>query len=121
MTARKLLKNTLLSLAIGGSLSAAAALAPAQAEVAELKIGYMKHPIQDASVEIMDKWAKEKGIELVKIPMAYSIFMEKVTATLTSEGDQFDIIWHNDDWGQLWLKWLETTDDIAGKRSGRGQ
>jgi ABC-type glycerol-3-phosphate transport system substrate-binding protein len=46
--------------------------------------------------------------------MAYSVFMEKVTATLTSGTDQFDVIWHNDDWGQLWKKWLETTDDVKG-------
>ena len=28
--------------------------------------------------------------------------------------DQFDVIWHNDDWGQLWKKWLEPTDDVKG-------
>ena len=114
MSAGKLLKSTITTLALSGTIVAAGYLAPARAEVTELKIGYMKHPVQDASVAIMDKWAEEKGIELVKIPMAYSIFMEKVTATLTSGGDQFDVIWHNDDWGQLWLKWMETTDDIAG-------
>src|SRR5262249_59788063 len=48
------------------------------------------------------------------IARAYSVFMEKVTATLTSGADQFDMIWHNDDWGQLWKKWLETTDDVKG-------
>ena len=110
----KLLKRTLSGAALSGTILAAGFLTPAQAEVTELKIGYMKHPIQEASVAIMEKWADENGINLIKIPMAYSIFMEKVTATLTSEGDQFDIIWHNDDWGQLWLKWLETTDDIEG-------
>lgn len=85
----------------------------AQAEV-EIKIGYMKHPIHQGSVDIMEKHAKDLGIKLTTIPMAYSIFQEKVTATLTSGGDQFDIIWHNDDWGQLWKKWVEPTDDIAG-------
>jgi ABC-type glycerol-3-phosphate transport system substrate-binding protein len=114
MSARSLLKSTVTTLALCGSLISAGFFTAAQAEVTELKIGYMKHPIQDASVEIMDKWAKENGINLVKIPMAYSIFMEKVTATLTSGGDQFDVIWHNDDWGQLWIKWMETTDDVAG-------
>src|SRR5262245_66401104 len=49
--------------------------------------------------------------------MAYSVFMEKVTATLTSGADQFDMIWHNDDWGQLWKKWLEPTDDVKGIES----
>jgi multiple sugar transport system substrate-binding protein len=80
----------------------------------ELKIGYMKHDIQDASAKMLEKWAAKNGVKLVKVPMAYNIFQEKVTATLTSGGDQFDIIWHNDDWGQLWKKWLEPTDDVPG-------
>ena len=74
----------------------------------------MKNPIQDASLDIMEKWAKANNVKLTRIPMAYSVFMEKVTATLTSGADQFDMIWHNDDWGQLWKKWLETTDDVKG-------
>src|SRR5712691_9758086 len=84
------------------------------AEERELKVGYMKNPIQDASLDIMEKWAKAHGVKLTRVPMAYSVFMEKVTTTLTSGADQFDIIWHNDDWGQLWKKWLETTDDVKG-------
>ena len=80
----------------------------------ELKVGYMKHPIHEANVAMMEKWAEANDVTLVKIPMAYDIFQEKVTATLTSGGDQFDVIWHNDDWGQLWEKWVEPTDDIPG-------
>jgi multiple sugar transport system substrate-binding protein len=83
----------------------------------EVKVGYMKNPIQDASVAILEKWAARHDVRLVKIPMAYSVFQEKVTATLTSGGDQFDIIWHNDDWGQLWAKWLEPTDDVPGMQN----
>ena len=93
-----------LALASGGAASAAAQT--------ELKVGYMKHPIHEASVAMMEKWAAENDVKLTKIPMAYDVFQEKVTATLTSGGDQFDIIWHNDDWGQLWEKWVEPTDDI---------
>src|SRR5215467_11757108 len=89
-------------------------LAPASAQERELKIGYMKNPIQDASLDMMQKWAKANNVKLTPVPMAYSVFMEKVTATLTSGNDQFDVIWHNDDWGQLWKKWLETTDDVKG-------
>jgi len=74
----------------------------------------MKNPIQDASLDSMETWAKAHGVKLTRVPMAYSVFMEKVTATLTSGTDQFDIIWHNDDWGQLWKKWLDTTDDVKG-------
>jgi hypothetical protein len=74
----------------------------------------MKHPIHEASVAMMEKWAEANDVRLTKIPMAYDVFQEKVTATLTSGGDQFDIIWHNDDWGQLWEKWVEPTTDVAG-------
>ncbi|HSA80635.1 MAG TPA: extracellular solute-binding protein, partial [Geminicoccaceae bacterium] len=77
----------------------------------EIKIGYMKHAIHEANVAMMEKWAAANNVKLTKIPMAYDVFQEKVTATLTSGGDQFDVIWHNDDWGQLWEKWVEPTDD----------
>src|SRR5262249_37886571 len=98
--------------AIGVVLSTA--VFQAQAQERELKVGYMKNPIQDASLDIMEKWAKDHGVKLTRVPMAYSVFMEKVTATLTTGTDQFDVIWHNDDWGQLWKKWLDTTDDVKG-------
>ena len=91
--------------------SASGLAAPAAAQT-ELKVGYMKHPIHEANVAMMEKWAAENDVKLTKIPMAYDVFQEKVTATLTSGGDQFDVIWHNDDWGQLWEKWVEPTDDI---------
>ena len=97
------------------ALGLIASLAPAAAaQQQELKVGYMKHPIQDASLDMMEKWAKLHNVKLTRVPMAYSVFMEKVTATLTSGADQFDVIWHNDDWGQLWKKWLEPTDDVKG-------
>src|SRR5207244_8075674 len=54
------------------------------AQEREVKVGYMKNPIQDASLDIMEKWAKANNVKLTRIPMAYSVFMEKVTATLTS-------------------------------------
>ena len=62
-----------------------ASLLSASAEERELKIGYMKNPIQDASLDMMQKWAKASGVKLTPVPMAYSVFMEKVTATLASE------------------------------------
>src|SRR5215211_5803555 len=97
------------------ALGVVTCLAPAAAaQQKELKVGYMKHPIQDASLNIMERWAKQNNVKLTRVPMAYSVFMEKVTATLTTGTDQFDVIWHNDDWGQLWKKWLDTTDDIKG-------
>ena len=56
----------------------------AQAQERELKVGYMKNPIQDASLDMMETWAKAHGVKLTRVPMAYSVFMEKVTATRAS-------------------------------------
>ncbi|HEX6143567.1 MAG TPA: extracellular solute-binding protein, partial [Geminicoccaceae bacterium] len=97
-----------------GASTAVLLLAGSAVAQTEVKIGYMKHPIHEANVAIMEDWAAANDVKLTKIPMAYDVFQEKVTATLTSGGDQFDIIWHNDDWGQLWKKWVEPTGDIAG-------
>ena len=94
----------------------AAGLFSASAQEREIKVGYMKNPIQDASLDMMEKWAKANNVKLTRVPMAYSVFMEKVTSTLTSGADQFDVIWHNDDWGQLWKKWLETDRRRQGHR-----
>ena len=102
---------------LAGVTAVALALPTAADAQTELKIGYMKHPIQDASLDMMEKWAKANNVKFTRVPMAYSVFMEKVTATLTSRGDQFDLIWHNDDWGQLWKKWLEPLDDVKGQET----
>jgi ABC-type glycerol-3-phosphate transport system substrate-binding protein len=80
----------------------------------EIKIAYIKHPIQAKSVELLEKYANANGIKLVKFEMSYPVYMQKVTASLVSGGDQFDIIWHNDDWGQMWKKLVETTNDVPG-------
>jgi ABC-type glycerol-3-phosphate transport system substrate-binding protein len=78
----------------------------------ELRIGYQPNPIQDASIAMMETWGAKHGVKIVKIPNSYGVYVEKMTASLTSGSDQYDVIWHNDDWGQLWAHLLEPTDDI---------
>lgn len=114
MLKRNALRRALTYLTVSCAVAAVSLVSPAQAQEKVLKVGYMKNVILEASVDMMDNWAKKNGVKLVRIPMAYSIFQEKVTATLTSGNDQFDVIWHNDDWGQLWAKWMATTDDVKG-------
>src|SRR5262249_5180915 len=114
MPARQVRNFVQLCVATAIGLVLSTGLFCAQAQERELKVVSMKKPIQDASLDIMERWAKAHNVKLTRVPMAYSVFMEKVTATLTSGTDQFDVIWHNDDWGQLWKKWLETTDDVKG-------
>ncbi|HJU30939.1 MAG TPA: extracellular solute-binding protein [Hyphomicrobiaceae bacterium] len=102
--------TTVLSAAFGGCLLAAGA---AQAQVKELRIGYQPSPIQDASIAMFETWGAKHGVKIVKVPNSYGVYVEKMTASLTSNSDQYDVIWHNDDWGQTWAHLLEPTDDIA--------
>jgi ABC-type glycerol-3-phosphate transport system substrate-binding protein len=83
-------------------------------QVKELRIGYQPNPIQDASIAMMETWGAKHGVKIVKIPNSYGVYVEKMTASLTSGSDQYDVIWHNDDWGQLWAHLLEPTDDVDG-------
>ena len=61
---------------------------------------------------MFETWGAKNGIKIVKVPNSYGVYVEKMTASLTSNSDQYDVIWHNDDWGQLWAHLLEPTDDI---------
>ena len=97
-------------LAAGTALASGSALAQQK----ELKIGYQPNPIQDASIAMMEKWGAKNGVKIVKVPNSYGVYVEKMTASLTSNSEQYDVIWHNDDWGQLWAHLLEPVDDVAG-------
>jgi ABC-type glycerol-3-phosphate transport system substrate-binding protein len=89
-------------LAAGGAL----------AQQKEIKVGYQPSPIQDASIAMFETWGAKNGVKITKVPNSYGVYVEKMTASLTSNSDQYDVIWHNDDWGQLWAHLLEPTDDI---------
>ncbi len=79
----------------------------------ELKVGYMPHPIHENSIKWMKVWAAQNNVTLTQVPVSYEVYVEKMTANLTSRGGQYDIIWHNDDWGQIWGRYLEPVDDVA--------
>lgn len=85
-----------------------------QAQQKELRVGYQPNPLQNASLDMMDRWGAKNGVKIVKIPNSYGVYVEKMTASLTSGSEQFDIIWHNDDWGPLWAHLLEPMHDVAG-------
>jgi hypothetical protein len=88
----------------------------AAAQVKELRIGYQPSPIQDASIAMFEAWGAKNGVKIVKVPNSYGVYVEKMTASLTSNSDQYDVIWHNDDWGQTWAHLLEPTDDVEGQQ-----
>jgi len=83
----------------------------------ELKIGHMAHPIQDASIKWIKKWGELNNVTVTAAPVSYEVYVERMTANLTSGSDQYDIIWHNDDWGQLWGRYLEPVDDVPGLKT----
>jgi ABC-type glycerol-3-phosphate transport system substrate-binding protein len=93
-----------ISLASGGAI----------AQQRELRVGYQPNPIEDASIAMMEKWGAKHGVKIIKVPNSYGVYVEKMTAALTSGTSNYDVIWHNDDWGQLWAHLLEPTDDVAG-------
>ena len=87
---------------------------PAARAEETLNICHGGHPIMVASQKILDKWAKMEGVKLATTLIAYDVYVPKVTQMLTTGSAQCDIIWHNDDWGQLWQQYVVTTDDVAG-------
>src|SRR5476649_2526657 len=86
----------------------------AAAQQKELKIGYQPNPIQEASIAMMEKWGAKNGVKITKVHNSYGVYVEKMTAFLSSGADQYDVIWHNDVWGQVWAHLLEPTNDVAG-------
>jgi len=84
------------------------------AQQKELRIAYQPNPLQEASIDMMVKWGEKHNVKIVKVPNSYGVYVEKMTASLTSGSDQYDVIWHNDDWGQLWAQLLEPLNDVPG-------
>src|SRR5512144_228292 len=109
----KQMKKLLVS-GIAALATLAASADPAVAQQKELRIAYQPNPLQEASIDMMVKWGQANNVKITKVPNSYGVYVEKMTASLTSNSDQYDVIWHNDDWGQLWAHLLEPVDDVAG-------
>ena len=97
-----------------GLLLLAGGSGSAMAQQKELRIAYQPNPLQEASIDMMVKWGEKNNVKIIKVPNSYGVYVEKMTASLTSGSDQYDVIWHNDDWGQLWAHLVEPLDDVAG-------
>ncbi|MEO6958851.1 MAG: extracellular solute-binding protein [Burkholderiaceae bacterium] len=97
-----------------GLLLCAGSVGNAVAAQQELRIAYQPNPLQEASIDMMVKWGAKNNVKIVKVPNSYGVYVEKMTASLTSGSKQYDVIWHNDDWGQLWAHLLEPLDDVPG-------
>jgi ABC-type glycerol-3-phosphate transport system substrate-binding protein len=88
------------------------AVAPARAQSKKLSIAYMPHPIHEQQLKWMKRWGEANGVEIKPTPISYEVYVEKLTASFLARSQEYDIIWHNDDWGQLWGAFMEPVEDV---------
>jgi len=84
------------------------------AQVKQLSIAYQPYPIHLQQIKWAEKWGKEHGIKIIRAPISYEAFVQKVTSSFLTPEAPFDITWHNDDWGEMWQEYLEPIEDIKG-------
>jgi len=84
----------------------------AAAQGKKLSIAYMPHPIHEQQLKWMKKWGEANGVEIKPTPISYEVYVEKLTASFLAKSQEYDVIWHNDDWGQLWGPFMEPVEDI---------
>jgi ABC-type glycerol-3-phosphate transport system substrate-binding protein len=72
----------------------------------------MPYPVHKQQLKWMEKLAAERGIEIKRAPIACEHYAQEVAMHLTREDPPVDVIWHNDDWGEMYAKLLEPIDDI---------
>lgn len=85
-------------------------IAQAQART-RLTVGYMPHPIQVQQLDWMEKGAKALGIDLEAPAISYIDYVQSMTAQFLGPRNRYQIIWNNDDWGQLFGRFLEPLED----------
>ena len=82
-------------------------------EPLELRWISQRHPALDLAFERLQVWAQQKGnVRVVPAPITYEVYLDKLSAELLLSRPNAEIIWHNDDWGQLWGPYLEPLDDL---------
>ena len=85
---------------------------PALAKI-KLRVSFMPFPVHNQQVDWMKKWADTRpDVELITVPLSYDVYYPKVSNSLRASKGEFDIVWHNDDWGAAWMNFLEYVDDV---------
>jgi len=78
-----------------------------------LKIGSGPHPVQKQQIEWMEKWAAARPDVDVQIQiLSYDIYFAKVSTAIQASKGEYDLVWHNDDWGAAWMNFMEYVDDV---------
>jgi ABC-type glycerol-3-phosphate transport system substrate-binding protein len=101
--------RTLAALATGAVLLV---LAGPAAAAGTLSIAYMPHPIHEQQLKWMKKWGAMKGVEIKPIQISSEVYVEKLTASFLAKSRAYDVVWHNDEWGQLWGVFMEPLEDM---------
>ena len=85
---------------------------PANAKV-KLRVVYQPFTIHNQQVKWMQEWAKKNpDIEIEPVPLAYELYYPKVSTAIQASRCEYDIVWHNDDWGMAWIEFMEPVDDV---------
>ncbi|MEO6960266.1 MAG: hypothetical protein ABI228_03410, partial [Burkholderiaceae bacterium] len=75
-----------------GIMLCAGSVGNAVAAQQELRIAYQPNPLQEASINMMVKWGAKNNVKIIKVPNSYGVYVEKMTASLTSGSKQYDVI-----------------------------
>lgn len=86
----------------------------------KIRVAYQPYPIFEQQIKWMEEWAAERAdVVLEPVAVSYEVFVEKMSANFLAPKSEYDIIWVNDDWGQLWANNLEPLDIEATKKVDR--
>jgi len=124
-TAASLSRRQFLGLTLGAAAlptaTAALGTAPRVARAAgpvELRWVADRQPAPALAFDRAQVWAQRTGkAQIVRAPISYQVYVEKMSAELLLDKPNADILWHNDDWGQLWGQYLEPLEDITEIRA----
>lgn len=113
MGASGLTRRTFLG-AVGAGL--AGGLGPPRGVAAQARrigVAYMPHPIHLQQLEWMRKGAQRLQVEIDAPAIAYVDYVQSMTAQFMGPRNRYQIIWNNDDWGQLFGQFLEPLEDVV--------
>jgi ABC-type glycerol-3-phosphate transport system substrate-binding protein len=88
-------------------------LASGAAAKVRLRVVYQPFTIHNQQVKWMQEWTKKNpDVEIEPVPLAYELYYPKVSTAIQAPKCEYDIVWHNDDWGMAWIEFMEPVDDV---------
>ncbi len=85
----------------------------AAAQARRISLAYMPHPIHLQQLEWMKKGAQQMKLDLDAPAIAYMDYVQSMTAQFMGPRNRYQVIWNNDDWGQLFGQFLDPLDDVV--------